>query len=729
MAELPDRFLFEVEGVTSTLRVARFAGHEALSELFRFEVLFATEEEIDVAAAIGAKALLTMLGDDGTPRHVHGIVARLEIGESGKKLSLHRATVVPKAFRLLHRHDVRIFQELSADQIITRVLEGAGLAAGTDFRLTLQGTYATREYCVQYRESDWAFVSRLMEEEGLFYFFEHEEGKHVLVLGDKSAAHPAIAGEATVKFRTPLGALTRGEHVSRLQYAEALGSGKVSLRDWDFKRPGLKLEGELAGRKHADLAIYDYPGELEQGTVIQARAQARLEARQAPQAVAEGESGCMRLAAGHTFTLSEHARDALNRGWLLTRVEHEGVEPLMAEADIGEGDRYVGRFECIPDDVAFRPPQLTPRPSVKGVQSAIVVGPAGEEIHVDEHGRVKVQFHWDRLGKNDDKSSCWIRVSQGWAGEGWGAMFIPRVGHEVLVDFIDGDPDRPILVGRVYHGTNVPPYALPAEKTKSTIKSNSSPGGGGFNELRFEDKAGSEEIFLHGQKDWTIQILNDKNQSVGHDETRQVGNDRTVEVGNDQAETIGHDETFAVKNDRTKSVGRDEAETIGRDRTIEVGRDHTESIGQNLTLSVAKVRSEDIGEDSSETTGKSKSLTVGTDYTVEVSGGMSTTVKGSQAEDVKAEKTITVAEKLTITVGSATVTVEKNGNVTIDGAKLTVTGSGDVKVESSGGKVEVKASGDVKVEASGKVELKSSGATDVNASGPVKLKGANVAIN
>jgi type VI secretion system secreted protein VgrG len=725
-----DRFLFEVTGLSQELRVVRFTGHEGLSELFRFDVILAAEDAaVSFDDVVGHPALLTMQGAAGEDaRYVHGMVARFRQGDYGKKLTTYHVTVVPRPSRLLHRHDCRIFQAMTAPVVIQKVLEGAGLASGTDFRVALQGTYATRDYCVQYRESDWAFVCRLMEEEGIHYFFEHEADKHVLVLGDKPAVHAVIPGEATVPFRAPLGAMVESEHVSRFHYAEEIRTGAVTLRDYDFTKPGLLLESKAKGSAFADLESYDHPGDYEVATTGDALAAVRLQERAALRKHGDGESGCDRLVAGSRFTLGDHLREAFNREWLITRVEHRGVDPRLSGAGPDGEISYENRFEVIPSDVPFRPPMITPRPTIKGVQSAIVTGPAGEEIFTDEYGRVKVQFHWDRLGKNDDKSSCWIRVSQGWAGEGWGAMFLPRINQEVLVDFLDGDPDRPIVVGRVYHGTNVPPYALPANKTRSTIKSNSTPGGGGSNELRFEDKKGSEEVYLHGQKDWTIAIENDKNQTVGHDETLSVTHNRSADVGNDQRETIGHDETFEVKNDRAKTVGHDEAEKIAHDRTIEVGNDHTESIGGAMSLSVAKAKTESVTENSGESVGKARTLSVGTDYSIDVSGNMSTTVGSNQSEKVELEKTLEVGSKLTIKVGDATVTIEKNGDVTVQGANLSVKTTGDVKVESSG-KVDVKASGDVNVEASGKVAVKSSGTMDVNASGAVKLKGASVGIN
>ncbi len=724
---LTDRYSVEIDGVTAALRLVRFVGQEGLSELFRIDLIVASDDGgLDLAAALGAKALLTVLGE-GPERYFHGIVARMEQGDAGKQHTLYSVTVVPLAWRLLHRHDCRIFQELTAPEIIQKVLEGAGLASGTDFRLSLQATYTAREYCVQYRESDWAFACRLMEEEGIYYFFEHDASGHVLVLGDRPATHAAIPGEATLPFRPPLGAIVQEEHVSRFHCAETIGAGKVTLRDYDFKKPSLLLESAAAGSAFADLEVYDHPGDHQAPAEGDAIAKVRLEQRAWPRKTADGDSACPRFVAGCTFTLSEHGREAFNTAWLLVRVEHRGSDPLMAE-DEGAGVRYENRFEAIPSGVPFRPPLVTPRPTIKGLQSAIVVGPAGEEIHTDEHGRVKVQFHWDRLGKKDDRSSCWIRVSQLWAGEAWGGMHIPRIGHEVLVDFLDGDPDRPIIVGRVYHGTNAAPYPLPANKTRSTLKSNSTPGGGGSNELRFEDRKGSEEIYLHGQKDWTIAIENDKSQTIGHDEALAVTNDRTAEVGHDQSEEIGHDETSSVGHDRTRSVANDESISIGHDRTISVGNDETASVGQNLSISVGKSKTEEVAEDSTESVGKAKALAAGTDYTIDVTSNMVTMVGASQTEEIELEKKVKVGSKIVIECGSAKVTIEKSGDVKVEGANLSVTASGDVKVESSG-KVEVKATGDVKVESSGKVEVKGSGPIDLNASGPVKVKGTNVGIN
>jgi type VI secretion system secreted protein VgrG len=724
MPTLADRFLFAVDGLSQTLRVARFQGEEALNELFHFELTLVCDDiSIAFDDVVGKAGQIILLGEDGTERYVCGIVSAFEQGDVAKKSAVYYATLVPKVWRLGNRFDCRIFQDLTAPDIIKQVFTQAGLA-GADYRLSLQETYVTREYCVQYRESDWAFVSRLMEEEGIYCFFEHSEGKHVLVLGDKPAGHASIVAPATVLFRTPSGALGRAEHVRRFHQSQRIRPGKATLRDYNFKKPTLSLETKSEASADTDLEVYDYPGAYDAPSSTFAKL--RLEERQALRIRAEGESACVRFASGQTFTLSEHPREDLNAKYTLTRIRHEGSQPIMGSSS-GDDSGYENHFECIPATVPFRPPLVTPRPTVKGVQSAVVVGPSGDEIYTDELGRVKVQFYWDRIGVNDEKSSCWIRVSQVWAGEAWGAMHIPRIKQEVLVDFLEGDPDRPIIVGRVYHAANVVPYPLPANKTRSTVKSNSSTGGGGSNELCFEDKKGSEEVYLHAQKDWVIGVEHDKHQTVGHDETRLVQHDRTLQVGNDQTEVVGHSETFTVTVDRIKSVGNDENETIGHDRTIQVGNDHTESIGGNLSVSVSKDLSVEAGGSGSESIGKDMTGSIGGKYDLTVGSSMTLEVKASSSEDVKTDKTVTVGQKLTITVGDATVTVEKNGNITVQGKQLAVKIDGPVQVE--GKKIAVKSSGEVNVEASGQVNVKGSGPMNLNASGAVKLKGANVDIN
>lgn len=714
MADLPDRFFFTIEGLDpNALRVVRFSGQEGLSELFLFDIIVASESsDLEFNAVVGKPAKIVLHGDEREPRYIHGIVNRFELGEVGKKLTTYRATLVPAVIKLEHRADCRIFQDKTVAAIIEEVLKGVGLTAGNDFTFAIRGNQPPRTYCVQYREPDWAFICRLLEEEGYFYFFKHSADGHVLVMTDTNGTCEKITGNSKIPYRAPSGALAKGEHIHRFQMSGEMRSGATSARGYDFEKPNVAIEGETKADIDTNLSVYDpIHADAERSPVD--RTKIRLEERRVFVRAGNGESACERLAAGSTFSLEDHPRDSFNSAYLVTHMEHRGFEPAMGQLMGMTGEvRYENRFECIPESTPFHPPQLTPRPTIKGLQTAIVVGPKGEEIYTDKFGRIKVQFHWDKLGKKDDKSSCWLRVGQSFAGPGWGAVFLPRVGQEVLVDFLDGDPDRPLVVGAVYHGVNKQPYALPDEKTKTTIKSSTSPGGAGFNELRFEDKKSNEEVFLHAQKDLTVQVLHDTKRTIGHDEVHQVDNDRTKKVK--------HDEVHDVGNDRKRNVGRDETATIGRDRTMDVGRDRIESVGQNLTLSVAKSSTEDIGEDASETTGKSKSLAVGTDYTIDVTGSMNATVSGSQSEDTKLDRNIKVGDKLVIEVGAVKVTIEKGGKISIQG--------GPVSIQSTGN-VEVKSSGNVSVQASGKVDVTGTGPMSLNASGPVKVKGTNVGIN
>ena len=742
---------FQADSLASPTYVTQLDGAEAMSELFQIEIVFTSEDKtIVLADVVGSPALLTIAPNKGEARHVHGIVSRFRHVDEGKKVSVYHATLVPKLWRLRHRHDSRIFQALSVPDILEKVLKGAGLAAA-DYRLALSEPHPAREYCVQYRESDLAFISRLMEEEGIYYFFEHSEGGHILIIGDSDGVPAPIAAPDTVAFRAVLGAMAHGESVARFSCTEEVQPGKVTLSDFNFKKPSLSLLTSDEAALDTDLEVYDYPGEYDlpgDGGVL---AKVRLEEWQARRAVADGEGGCIRMTPGYLFTLSEHPRDAANRTYLITRVRHRGTQAQMGEVGNAEGPSYKNTFQCIPNDVPFRPERRTPRPAIKGVQTAIVTGPGGEEVHTDEHGRVKVHFHWDREGGLDEKSSCWIRVSQLWAGGGWGAMWLPRIGHEVIVDFIEGDPDRPIIVGRVYHGANVPPYPLPGEKTKSTVKSNSSLGGGGSNELRFEDKAGAEEIYLHGQKDYSIKIEHDKSQIIGNDESLDVGHDQAIHIGHDRSKQVDNDQSESIGGNKTIEVAKDHTETIHQDETISIGgsesvtinktRTHTvvlsdtetvgiaqtstvggawsKSVGAVMTLSVGASKSESVGGISSELVGRNKTVTVGggsdetvsKDKSVTVSKKMTLTVSEDLLETIKKNRKAEIGESLLVHCGDVTISIKKDGSITVEGKDITIKSTGTVKVGAK------------------KLQVKSDGAVDVKASGDVTIKGGQVKMN
>jgi len=558
-------FTFEVEGYAGALRVVRFSGDEALSRLFEFQIEVASDgAELD--DFVGKAAVLTIEGVD-EPRFVHGFIRHAEyVGESRNYL-LHELVLVPQVWRLNNRHDCRIFQELRTQDIIQQVLVEAGVPTDR-FRFELGGAYSPRNYCVQYRESDMDFISRLLEEDGIFYFFEHHPDKHVLVMADQAGAHKSIPGNPVLWFNPPGGFVNDREHVDAFRFGQSVRPGRVSLRDFYFPTPDLQMEVKEESDRDAELEVYDYPGEYrtpdrgapDRGATI---ARTRLEALQVPRRLGNGAGDCMRLIAGYTFNLQAHPGDEFNRAYKLVRVVHHAAQPQVLDEDAAGEFSYRNEFVCMESSVPFRPARVTPRPFVRGIQSATVVGPAGEEIHTDDQGRVKVQFHWDRRGQHDEHSSCWIRVSQLWAGAGWGAMFLPRIGHEVLVDFIEGDPDRPIITGRVYHGLNDTPYPLPQEKTKSTIKSDSSLGGGGFNELRFEDHKKEEQVFLHAERNLDIWVKNDRMEAIRHDRHLIVG-----DHGNDGKVGTKCEEVLLDKHVR---VHRHEHRVNGGDVFVHIG--------------------------------------------------------------------------------------------------------------------------------------------------------------
>ncbi|HEY3820075.1 MAG TPA: type VI secretion system tip protein TssI/VgrG [Polyangiaceae bacterium] len=718
-----------IQGITDDLMVLHFEGHEGMSQLFEFEITFSCADALTFADVVRKAATLTMHVDQDTPRVVHGIVSRLEQENPQAKTTQYRLTLVPRAWQLLHRMNCRIFQDMTAPKIVDAVLTGAGLTTGDDYKLNLQATYTSRDYCVQYRESDWDFISRLLEEEGIFYSIDNGGETDVIVIADAVSGYAAIAGAATLNFRPRAGAmggtLVPGDHVLTFQYAEQIRSGKTTTRDWNFLKPALLLESAGTGAVNADLEIYDFPGEYQLKADGDTLATVRIGEQSAGIQMAGGESSCSQLAPAHTFTLAEHPRESFNLQYVVTRVAHRGTNAEAHQlADDGDVQPlYENEFEVIPASTLFRPPRVTRRPHIHGVQTATVVGPSGDEIYVDANCRVKVQFHWDRLGKNDDKSSCWVRVAQSWASASFGAMFIPRIKDEVVVTFLEGDPDQPLIVGSIYHGTNVPPYTLPDNKTRSTIKSNTSPGGGGSNELRFEDKKGSEEVFLHAQKDWTIGVENDKNQNVGHDETHHVVHDRTKNVDNDQTATIGHDDTLTVKNDQTMTVQHDQALTVQNDRSVTVQNDHTEAVSGNQKVTITKAQTVAISDKQDITVSKTRSLTVTGDVsetfqaklTVSVTGDVSETmsakrtvsltgdhaesiggkesitVSGDSVETVSGKKTFTVTGNVTITSGSSTVTIKPSGEISIAGVKMSIDASGPLEI--SGATVDVKSQG------------------------------------
>ncbi len=665
---------------SDVLGVLRMRATEGLSQVFAVDLELVSEDgQIAFEDVLGQDATFVIDTGSGTPRTFKGIISRFEQGAVGARFSRYYARIVPHLWKLGHRTDCRIFQEMTVKDIVDDVLERAGIGTDT-YEWRTQGEFKAREFCVQYRETDLDFVSRLLEDEGIFYFYEYgDDGSQTLVFGDSTSAYIPILGDETeLPYREPRGQVSTDEHVSTLRLAESVRTGSVAIKDFSFKTPKVPLEGANAsGSAFDDLEFYDSPAELFESGHVSQSAEVRLDEMRALTKVATGVSVCHRLTPGHKFSLREHERSDFNSEFTVVELVHEGYEPEVLgqeRPDLDEETTYANDFRAVPSDVIFRPPRITPRPYIRGTQSATVVGPEGEEIYCDEYGRIKVQFHWDRVGENDEHSSCYVRVSQQWAGPGYGFQTIPRIGNEVIVGFFEGNPDRPHVIGRVYNAENMPPYTLPDNKTQTGIKSESSKGGEGFNEIRMEDLKGEEQLYVQAERNMDTVVKNDQ--------THRVGNLRTREVGADETVNIGANRTVAVGETHTEQIGTDEELNVGGNRTRAVGGDETVSVTGNQTLSVEGAVAVTIGKELAENVGASHTTEVGEDYTQTVGGAFGVTV--AQEAVVQADKIqLEAKSELSIRVGKAKLVMKSNGDITLEGKKINVKGSGDVIIKGS----------------------------------------------
>lgn len=533
-------------------------GEEGVSRLFRFDLeLLSQQQSIDFAAVIGKAATIGLRRSDGSDRFFNGVISKLAVVGGEGSFTVYRAEMVPWTWLLTRTTDCRVFQNLPIPAIIEKVFKDLGF---TDFKNRLTKPYPPREYCVQYRETDFNFVSRLMEQCGIYYFFEHENGKHTLVMADTSVENAPFPGFEQAKYRPSKGDHYEKEIVTSWAHTMELRPTKYALGAYNFETPnvnlGVNVESMFAPEKGAKFEVYDFPGGYVKRADGEGLVRLRIEEQEAQMVTIRGTSTCQGLAAGYRVDLTDYPQKELNQPYLITAALHSVSETSYTPGAKDKVGPYQNTFTAIPLKVPFRPARVTPRPIISGVQTAVVVGKKGEEFWVDKHGRVKVQFFWDREGKRDENSSCWIRVSQNWAGRRWGAMFLPRVGQEVIVEFIEGDPDNPLVTGRVYNGDQAPPYALPGEQTKTTLKSNSSKGGGGFNELRFDDKKGAEQIFVHGQRDLDFVIERQSRELVGEEQHVIVTASRIEEVGQEQHLKTGGDLIEQVGGTRFTALGK-----------------------------------------------------------------------------------------------------------------------------------------------------------------------------
>jgi type VI secretion system secreted protein VgrG len=653
--------------------------HEELGRPFTIDVeLLSDDEDISLDDLLGQNVTIR-LETEGDSRFFNGIVTEFFQKENIDRTACYGAIIKPWFWLLTLSENCRVFQEKTYPEIIKEVFNELGFSDHED---QLSGTYTAQEYVVQYNESDFNFVSRIMEQEGIYYYFNHTNGKHTLVMVDDNSVLPDC-GDVPFHDVEEDGYKVDLEGIMKWENYRKLRTGGVSLSDFDFTTPSKALEAVTAEPKTASLAAlkkFNYPGKYLERAKGTDYTKMLMEKENVNYDEKSCEGNFRTLFAGSNFSLIDHHRDDQNDDYLIAKFTCILKSDEYISSSNGEdSELFTCKFTAIPATVVYRPQISATKPKMTGPQTALVVGKKGEEIWTDKYGRVKVLFHWDRYGEADEKSSCWIRVSQTWAGKGWGAMQIPRIGQEVLVDFLYGDPDQPIIIGSVYNGSTMPPYTLPANATISGIKTRTSKGGSGFNELRMEDKKGEEQIFIHGEKNLDINIKNDCFETIG--------NDRHLIVKNDQVEL--------VENNRSEEVKADHIEKIGKDRHLDVLGKEAKKIGDSLSLTVTG--------DVAEVFKANHSMQVTDD----------SYIKGSNI-------CIEATDNITFKVGGTSISIDAGGVIIKTGS--------DIKLD-AGAKIDLKSGADTKIDAGANANIKSGANADIKAGGIASVKGSMVNIN
>ena len=657
----------------------RMTATEQLARLFEYQLdLISSDANIKLEDLLGQNVTVRLKTGDKS-RFFNGYVSRFCLVGMAENMYSYQVTLRPWLWFLTRTADCRIFQKQKAPDIIKQIFRDHGFS---DFEEKLSATYREWEYCVQYRETDFNFVSRLMEQEGIYYYFKHEDGKHTLVIADSIEAHEAVANYEKVPYFPYQEKLRRErDHIFDWLVVQEVQPGIYALNDFDFEKPKADLNAKLKqpyGHVVDQFEVYDYPGEYNEKSDGDEYVRKRVEELHAQYEQVQGQGNARGLAVGGLFTLTQFPREDQNKEYLITTATYELQSDEYGSAKaIGTEQIFMSSFTAIDSAQPYRAPRITPKPVVQGPQTAIVVGPKGEEIHTDKHGRVKVQFHWDRQGKADENSSCFVRVSHAWAGKNWGAIALPRIGQEVIVDFLEGDPDQPIITGRVYNEINKPPYDLPNKATISTFKTNSSKGGEGFNEFRFEDKKGEEQIFIHAEKNMDIRVKNDRFETIGHDRNLVVENDKKEHIKNERHEQVDSHHMEKIGGDRNLKVEGKEAKEVGGSLSLKVSDDVIEEFGANHSSQVSSdyyVKASNIVIEGT----TNVTVQVGQSYIAIESGGIKIGTPGT----IELEATSTLSAK-----GTAGVTVESPATTDVKGTMTTV--SGDAVLTLEGGLVKI----------------------------------------
>jgi type VI secretion system secreted protein VgrG len=721
--------------------------NEGLSVLGEMDVsLLSPKSDLKPAELLGKTVTVTAALREEGQRHFHGFVTRFGLGARQGKYFGYRVTVSPWLWFLTRSTDCRIFQDMTVEEIVKKVFKDYGFA---DFEFRLFRSYRKWVHCVQYRESDFNFVARMLEHEGIYWWFDHTDTAHKLILVDSQSAHDAAPGCEKLPF-IEQGAQSSPDTdcVYDWNYAQQVRSGRFALASYDFERPStdLKVDAEQE-RDHAqaDLEVFDWQGDYIQKSDGTQLVEDRRDELQTPWETFRGSSNAQGVEAGRLVEITNHARGDFNGEYVVTTVQHQ------IWGDGRESGQEAGGYSCeftaIRSSQQFRPQRRTPKPFVQGPQTAVVVGPSGEEIFTDKYGRVKLHFHWDRESKKNEKSSCWVRVSHPWAGKNFGIVDIPRIGQEVVVDFLEGDPDQPLITGRVYNAEQMPPWELPANATQSGILTRSSKGGayGNANAIRFEDKKGAEQLWIHAEKNQDIEVENDETHWVGHDRSKTVDHDETVQVKHDRTETVGNNETITVGVNRTENVGSNETigigsnrtETVGSNETITIGANRTENVGAKETISIGGNRTVTVGASETVAVALQRTHAVGINETITIGAAQEIAIGAAQVVAVGAMQTVTVGANQSTTVGAAQSNSIGAAQSTDVGANRSISVGGDQSTKVGGGRSAsvgkddtLKVAKNLVIDAGDSVTIKTGSASiSMKKDGTIIIKGKDITID
>ncbi|TVZ41662.1 type VI secretion system secreted protein VgrG [Alteromonadaceae bacterium 2753L.S.0a.02] len=669
---------------SDTFFLKALRGNETFSRLFTLELdLLSYEKHINPADIVGTHIATFVDANSEQVKCLNGYVSQFEFtGKFYRGTYGYRAILVPWFWFLKKRINCRVFQNKTFPEIFEEICGEFGFQ---DYRLSLSENHAKLEYCVQYRESDFDFLSRIMEREGIYYFFEHKNDKHIMCLADAPSAHSYLSPKEVEHNKND----KSNECISDWAHSYNYLSGTWKLNDFDYEKFNHSLLTETSSvlnlKNAKNYFVYDYPGNYQENTQGKKLAQYRMEAEESHYDVIRANSNVKNFECGKKFTLLSGIFEEDNhKAFVISEIHHEAYDNSFTQ-DKDSGDFYKNTLRCISEKINYRPGLLTPGPRIDGVQTAVVVGKSGDEIYTDEYGRIKIQFHWDTYGKKDENSSCWIRVATQWAGKKWGTIGIPRVGQEVVVTFEEGDPDRPLVLGCVYNSMHMPPFDLPGDKNVRGVKSRSTKGGSRstYNEISFDDTSGSEKLTIHAQKDFNMDVGKDAGTNAKGNATNNVDGDVTWTIGGNNTFSVSGNDSSSVGGDQSNSISGNKNDTVSGNQEGTVGGNETQNVSSNQDVTIGSNQTINVGSNQTSSIGSNQEISVGSNQTISVGSAQdisaakqSVSISGNASMDA-AQIALTGKSKISLSVGGS--------NITIDGAGVTISvGGSTVKVDMSG---------------------------------------------